>query len=260
MGWFQKLSEGLAKTRDAVTGHLDRLLGRAADPALLDELEVALISADLGMPVVDRVMEQLRAQMRGGNFSDSEKVRELLRKSVLDILLPTQSASMEQLVSQGPRPFVILAVGVNGVGKTTTVAKLTQRFCQQGKTPLLVAGDTFRAAAIDQLQVWADRINVEVIRHRPGADPAAVAYDGITAAKARGVDVVLIDTAGRLHTKTNLMDELRKIKRVVAQECPGAPHEVLLVLDATVGQNAIAQARQFHDAVGVTGIALTKLD
>ena len=194
MGWFQKLSEGLSKTRHAVTGQLDRLLGRAADPALLDELEVALISADLGMPVVERVMENLRAQMRGGNFSAAEKVRELLRQSVLDILLPAQAASIDQLIAQGPRPFVILAVGVNGVGKTTTVAKLTQRFRQQGKTALLVAGDTFRAAAIDQLQVWADRTQVDIIRHRPGADPAAVAYDGITAAKARGSDVVLIDT------------------------------------------------------------------
>lgn len=260
MGWFQKLSEGLSKTRNAVTGQLDRLLGRAADPALLEELEVALISADLGMPVVERVMENLRAQMRGGNFSAAEKVRELLRQSVLDILLPTQGASIDQLIAQGPRPFVILAVGVNGVGKTTTVAKLTQRFRQQGNTALLVAGDTFRAAAIDRVQVWADRTQVDISPHRPGADPAAVAYDGIPAAKARGSDVVLIDTAGRLHTKTNLMDELRKIKRIVAQECPGAPHEVLLVLDATVGQNAIAQARQFHEAVGVTGIALTKLD
>lgn len=260
VGWFQKLSAGLSKTRDAMTGQLDRLLGRAADPALLDELEVALISADLGLPVVERIMDQLRTQMRGGNFSSAESVRELLRRSILDILLPAQSAPMHQLVAQGPHPFVILVVGVNGVGKTTTVAKLTQRFRQEGKSPLLVAGDTFRAAAIDQLQVWADRINVDLIRHRPGSDPAAVAYDGMTAAKARGSEVLLIDTAGRLHTKTNLMEELRKIKRVVAQECPGAPHEVLLVLDATVGQNAIAQAKQFHQAVGVTGIALTKLD
>ena len=260
MGWFQKLSAGLSKTRDAVTGQLDRMLGRAADPALLDELEVALISADLGLPVVERIMDQLRTQMRGGNFSSAESVRELLRRSILDILLPAQSAPMHQLVAQGPHPFVILVVGVNGVGKTTTIAKLTQRFRQEGKSPLLVAGDTFRAAAIDQLQVWADRINVDLIRHRPGSDPAAVAYDGMTAAKARGSEVLLIDTAGRLHTKTNLMEELRKIKRVVAQECPGAPHEVLLVLDATVGQNAIAQAKQFHQAVGVTGIALTKLD
>jgi len=250
----------LSKTRDAVTGQLDRLLGRAADPALLDELEAALIGADLGMPAVGRIMDQLRTQMRGGNFSSADRVKELLRQSLLDILLPIQSSSLEHMVAHGPRPFVILAVGVNGVGKTTTVAKLTQRFRRQGKTPLLVAADTFRAAAIDQLQVWADRVQVDLIRHRPGADPAAVAYDGMTAAKARGSDVVLIDTAGRLHTKTNLMDELRKIKRVVAQECSGAPHEVLLVLDATVGQNALAQAKQFHEAVGVTGIALTKLD
>ncbi|MCE7965240.1 signal recognition particle-docking protein FtsY [Nitrospirales bacterium NOB] len=260
VGWFQKLSAGLSKTRDAVTGQLDRLLGRAADPALLDELEAALIGADLGMPAVGRIMDQLRTQMRGGNFSSADRVKELLRQSLLDILLPIQSSSLEHMVAHGPRPFVILAVGVNGVGKTTTVAKLTQRFRRQGKTPLLVAADTFRAAAIDQLQVWADRVQVDLIRHRPGADPAAVAYDGMTAAKARGSDVVLIDTAGRLHTKTNLMDELRKIKRVVAQECSGAPHEVLLVLDATVGQNALAQAKQFHEAVGVTGIALTKLD
>ena len=260
VGWFQKLSAGLSKTRDAVTGQLDRMLGRAADPALLDELEVALISADLGLPVVERIMEQLRSQMRGGNFSSAENVRDLLRRSILDILLPAQSVSMHQMVAQGPQPYVILVVGVNGVGKTTTIAKLTQRFRQEGKSPLLVAGDTFRAAAIDQLQVWADRIQVDVIRHRPGSDPAAVAYDGMRAAKARNSDVLLIDTAGRLHTKTNLMEELRKIKRVVAQECQGAPHEVLLVLDATVGQNAIAQAKQFHEAVGVTGIALTKLD
>jgi len=164
------------------------------------------------------------------------------------------------LIEKGPKPFVILAVGVNGVGKTTTIAKIAQRLVQAGKEPLLVAADTFRAAAIDQLQVWADRIGVEVIRHRHGADPAAVAFDGMAAAKARQVNVVLVDTAGRLHTKSNLMDELRKITRVIAGECPGAPHEVLLVLDATVGQNALSQARQFHQAVGVTGLVLTKLD
>jgi fused signal recognition particle receptor len=164
------------------------------------------------------------------------------------------------LISGGPKPFVILAVGVNGVGKTTTIAKMAQRLTQGGRQPLLVAGDTFRAAAIDQLQIWADRIGAKVIRQRHGADPAAVAYDGIAAAKARAADVVLIDTAGRLHTKSNLMDELRKVKRVIAKEMPGAPHEVLLVLDATVGQNALAQARQFHEAVGVTGLVLTKLN
>jgi fused signal recognition particle receptor len=260
VGWFQKLSAGLTKTREAVTGQLDRMLGRAADPALLDDLEAALLGADLGVPAVDRIMEQLRGQMRGGNFSSADRVREQLRASLLEALRPIQGLSIEQLVAQGPKPFVVLVVGVNGVGKTTTIAKIAQRLKQQGDVPLLVAGDTFRAAAIDQLQVWADRIGVDVIRHRPGADPAAVAYDGMTAAKARGSRVVLIDTAGRLHTKVNLMDELRKVKRVIGQEIAGAPHEVLLILDATVGQNAIAQAKQFHDAVGVTGIALTKLD
>jgi fused signal recognition particle receptor len=260
VGWFQKLSAGLTKTREAVTGQLDRMLGRAADPALLDDLEAALLGADLGVPAVDRIMEQLRGQMRGGNFSSADRVREQLRASLLEALRPIQGLSIEQLVAQGPKPFVVLVVGVNGVGKTTTIAKIAQRLKQQGDVPLLVAGDTFRAAAIDQLQVWADRIGVDVIRHRPGADPAAVAYDGMTAAKARGSRVVLIDPAGRLHTKVNLMDELRKVKRVIGQEIAGAPHEVLLILDATVGQNAIAQAKQFRDAVGVTGIALTKLD
>jgi len=184
----------------------------------------------------------------------------VLRDTLLDVLTPVQGLPLESLLAKGPKPFVILAVGVNGVGKTTTIAKIAQRLVQAGKVPLLVAADTFRAAAIDQLQVWADRVGVDVIRHRYGADPAAVAFDGIAAAKARQVDVVLIDTAGRLHTKSNLMDELRKITRVIAQECPGAPHEVLLVLDATVGQNALSQARQFHQTVGVTGLVLTKLD
>jgi fused signal recognition particle receptor len=187
-------------------------------------------------------------------------VHAVLRDTLLDVLTPVQGLPLESLLAKGPKPFVILAVGVNGVGKTTTIAKIAQRLVRAGKAPLLVAADTFRAAAIDQLQVWADRIGADVIRHRHGADPAAVAFDGIAAAKARRVDVVLIDTAGRLHTKSNLMDELRKITRVIAGECPGAPHEVLLVLDATVGQNALSQARQFHQAVGVTGLVLTKLD
>jgi fused signal recognition particle receptor len=193
MGWMQRLSEGLSKTRSAVRGSLDRLLGRAVDPALLEEFEATLISSDLGVPV-------------------------------------------------------------------TSMAKLAQRLVQAKRVPLLVAADTFRAAAIEQLQVWADRIGVELVRHRHGADPAAVAYDGIAAAKARQADVVLIDTAGRLHTKSNLMEELRKVTRVIGQALPGAPHEVLLVLDATLGQNALAQARQFRETVGVTGVALTKLD
>jgi fused signal recognition particle receptor len=260
MGWLQRLSDRLTKTRDVVRGSLDQLLGRAADPALLEEFEAALIASDLGTSVVDRVMERLKKQLQGTNASQPGLVHRVLRNTLLDVLTPVQGLSLESLLAKGPKPFVILAVGVNGVGKTTTIAKIAQRLVQVGKVPLLVAADTFRAAAIDQLQVWADRVGVDVIRHRHGADPAAVAFDGIAAAKARQVDVVLIDTAGRLHTKSNLMDELRKITRVIGQECPGAPHEVLLVLDATVGQNALSQARQFHQAVGVTGLVLTKLD
>ena len=260
MGWLQRLSDGLTKTRDVVRGSLDRLLGRAADPVLLEEFEEALIASDLGVRVVDRVMERLKKQLQGTDASQAARVQNVLRDTLLNVLTPVQGLSLESLLATGPKPFVILVVGVNGVGKTTTIAKIAQRLVQAGKVPLLVAADTFRAAAIDQLQVWADRVGVDVIRHRHGADPAAVAFDGIAAAKARQVDVVLIDTAGRLHTKSNLMDELRKITRVIAQECPGAPHEVLLVLDATVGQNALSQARQFHQTVGVTGLVLTKLD
>jgi len=260
MGWLQRLSDGLTKTRDVVRGSLDRLLGRAADPVLLEEFEAALIASDLGSRVVERVMERLKKQLQGTDASESGRVQTVLRDTLLDTLTPVQGLPLESLIAKGPKPFVILAVGVNGVGKTTTIAKIAQRLVQVGTVPLLVACDTFRAAAIDQLQVWADRVGVDVIRHRHGADPAAVAFDGIAAAKARQVDAVLIDTAGRLHTKSNLMDELRKITRIIAQECPGAPHEVLLVLDATVGQNALSQARQFHQAVGVTGLVLTKLD
>ena len=260
MGWLQRLSDGLTKTRDVVRGSLDRLLGRAADPALLEEFEAALIASDLGARVVDRVMECLKKQLQGTDASQTGLVHRVLRDTLLDVLTPAQGLPLESLFANAPKPFVILVVGVNGVGKTTTIAKIAQRLVQAGKVPLLVAADTFRAAAIDQLQVWADRVGVDVIRHRHGADPAAVAFDGIAAAKARKVDVVLIDTAGRLHTKSNLMDELRKISRVITGECPGAPHEVLLVLDATVGQNALSQARQFHQAVGVTGLVLTKLD
>jgi len=260
MGWFQKLSEGLSKTRTTVTGQLDRWLGRTPDAALLEDLEGALISSDLGVHVVQKFMDHIKNEVRGAEAATATGVRNALRRTVLDVLRPVQGQSITELIEKGPKPFVILVVGVNGVGKTTTVAKIAQRLVELGKRSLLVAGDTFRAAAIEQLQVWAERIGVEVIRHRPGADPAAVVYDGMTAAKARGADVLLIDTAGRLHTKVNLMEELRKVKRVLAQDGSSAPHEVLLVLDATVGQNALSQARQFHEAVGVTGLALTKLD
>ncbi len=260
MGWFQRLNEGLGRTRHVVQQSLDRFLGRAPDEELLEDLEAALLAADLGARAVDRLIRQVREETRGADAKTSEGVQNVLSRSLYSILKTVSGPTIDQLVTEGPKPFVTLVVGVNGVGKTTTIAKIAQRMMQGGRRPLLVAGDTFRAAAIDQLQVWGDRVGVEVIRQRHGADPAAVAFDGVVAAKARMVDVVLIDTAGRLHTKSNLMDELRKVKRVIGQELPGAPHEVLLVLDATVGQNALAQARQFHEAAGVTGLALTKLD
>ncbi len=260
MGWFQRLSDGLGKTRTVVQQSVDRLLGRVPDTALLEELEAALLSADLGARVVARLMDQLNQEARGAHAQTSEGLRNVLSRTLYNVLAPTSGPTFGSMIESGPRPFVILVVGVNGVGKTTTIAKIAQRMVQAKRRTLLVAGDTFRAAAIEQLQVWGDRIGAEVIRQRHGADPAAVAFDGMTAARARAVDVVLIDTAGRLHTKSNLMDELRKVKRVIARELPGAPHEVLLVLDATAGQNALAQARQFHEAVGVTGMVLTKLD
>lgn len=260
MGLFQRLSEGLGRTRHVVKQSLDQFLGRAPDEELLEGLEASLLAADLGAGTVDYLMQRVREEARGANAKTSEGLRNVLSRSLYTILKSVTGPTIDQLVNEGPKPFVTLVVGVNGVGKTTTIAKIAQRMTQNGRRILLVAGDTFRAAAMEQLQVWGDRIGVEVIRQRHGADPAAVAFDGVVAAKARRVDMVLVDTAGRLHTKSNLMDELRKVKRVIAQELPGAPHEVLLVLDATVGQNALAQARQFNEAVGVTGLVLTKLD
>jgi fused signal recognition particle receptor len=261
MGWLQRLHEGLAKTRLALRGSLDRLIGGGPDPAVLEEFEAALIAADLGIHTVRRLMDRVQAEMKAPVQSvPGQHLLEVVKESILGQLRACEGEPIERLVDRGPKPYVILAVGVNGVGKTTTVAKLAQRLKQAGNKPLLVAADTFRAAAIEQLEVWGGRIGLDVIRHQQGADPSAVVFDGLAAAKARGVGVVLIDTAGRLHTKTNLMDELKKIKRVLARELPGSPHEVLLVVDATVGQNALSQAKQFHEAVGVTGIVLTKLD
>lgn len=260
MGWFQRLQEGLGQTRQVVRQSLDRMLGRTPTPALMEELEASLLGADLGVRVVDQLIRRVNDEARGETASSVRGLQDVLSRALYEILTPVAGPPLLDLIERGPKPFVMLGVGVNGVGKTTTIAKLAWRIAQAQRKPLLVAGDTFRAAAIEQLQVWADRLNVPIIRQRHGADPASVAFDGIVAAKARGTDVVLIDTAGRLHTKSNLMEELAKIKRVVGRELPGAPHEVLLVLDATVGQNALVQARQFHEAVGVTGLALTKLD
>jgi fused signal recognition particle receptor len=263
MTWFKRLSEGLAKTRDRMRSSLDRITGRELDPTRLEELEATLISADLGVHTVDRLITRLRDNSLDRGIP-MEKVESdligLVKMTLLESVQPVAGEPIETMIRKGSRPYVILAVGVNGVGKTTTIAKLAQRLKQAGLVPLLIAADTFRAAAIEQLETWGQRIGVDVIRHQQGADPSAVVFDGLTAATKRSVDVVLIDTAGRLHTKANLMEELRKIKRIVNRELPGAPHEVLLTIDATAGQNALSQARQFQEVLGVTGIALTKLD
>jgi len=256
MGWIDRLKEGLGKTRKGVQRSLMQLMGRGLDPEVLEEVEASLLGADVGVRTTDLLVERLR-ETAGGD--PRESIQEL-QSAMADILASVESKPMEELIRTGPKPFVILAVGVNGVGKTTSMAKLAGRLRKQGLTPLLVAADTFRAAAIEQLEVWGKRIGADVIKHRQGADPSAVVFDGLAAAKARGVDVMLIDTAGRLHTKINLMDELKKMKRVLDRAYPGAPHEVLLTLDGTIGQNALAQARQFHEAIGVTGLVLTKLD
>ncbi len=253
MGWIERLKEGLNKTRKGVQRSLLQLVGQGHDPAVLEEVEASLLGADVGVRAVDRLMERLRDEVGGDSI-------QTLKDTLVEILAPAQSDSIETVIRSGPKPFVILGVGVNGVGKTTSMAKLASRLKRQGLTPLLIAADTFRAAAIEQLEIWGNRIGVDVIKHRQGADPSAVVFDGLAAAKARGVDVVLIDTAGRFHTKVNLMDELKKMKRILDRELPGAPHEVLLTLDGTIGQNSLAQVKQFHEAIGVTGLALAKLD
>lgn len=257
MSWLKRLQDGLSKTRKVVQQSFRKMTGTSIDPEDLEEVEAALLQADIGVRTVTQFMETVKEQ--AGGFQGTTPLQ-VLHTLLTDILKKGEADHLVELIRKGPRPFIVLMIGINGVGKTTTMAKLGHRFIQEGLKPLFVAGDTFRAAAIEQLEIWGQRTNIEVIRHQQGSDPAAVVYDGIVAAKARKVDVVLIDTAGRLHTKVNLMDELKKIKRIIHREMPGAPHEVLLVLDGTLGQNAIVQARQFHESLGVTGLALTKLD
>jgi fused signal recognition particle receptor len=258
-GFLRFLKERLTKTRQGFLRKIDRLLSsrQAIDAELFDELEEVLISGDLGVQTTTRIMQELQQAVAEQRLRQPVEIRAHLKQSLLNVL---QVGSEELCAVVAQPPVVILMVGVNGVGKTTTIAKLAYQLKLQGKRVLLAAGDTFRAAAIEQLQEWADRVGVEVIKHGAGADPAAVVYDTIQAAKARQVDVVIVDTAGRLHTKVNLMEECKKIKRVIAREHEGAPHEVLLVLDATVGQNGVAQAKQFHEMLGLTGLVMTKLD
>jgi fused signal recognition particle receptor len=256
-GLFGRLRAGLTKTRETLLGKVETLLqGRTRiDEDFLESLEEVLIGADFGMPVTQRLVAALRKRAKGEREADPARLREILAEEVA-ALLPQQSAW--ELTAQ--RPTVIALVGVNGVGKTTTIGKLAAQFVGAGQKVLIGAGDTFRAAAAEQLQIWGERAGVEVIRHAEGADPGAVAFDAARAAVARNVDLLLLDTAGRLHTKVNLMEELKKVRRVLAREIPGAPHETWLVLDATTGQNALSQARIFREAVEVSGIVLTKLD
>lgn len=261
MGFFNRFAQGLAKTREGLLGAVRQLLpgSRRLTPELCEELEAALLAADLGTVAVTALMEAVRESVRQSGEADAASVRAVLRAVITDRLRKVLGKGAPQDAPL-PGPLVLLFLGVNGVGKTTTIGKLAARYRREGKRVVLVAADTFRAAAGEQLDVWGQRVGADVIKHKTGADPAAVAFDGLAAARARKADIVLVDTAGRLHTKSNLMDELRKIKRTIEKALPGAPHEVLLVLDATVGQNGLAQARQFHDAVGVTGVVLTKLD
>lgn len=258
---FSRLREGLTKTRDGLVGGLTRIVtGRATlDQDTLDELEEALIRADVGMETATAVIEALRAKVREARPSEPEEIRRLVREVLLAGL--TDGPSPEELPgSPAGKPRVVMVVGINGVGKTTTIGKLAHRYIAAGKKVCIGAADTFRAAANEQLEIWARRAGAEIILQGHGADPAAVAFDAVQAAMARHADVVIIDTAGRLHTKVNLMEELRKIRRVMQKISPEFPHEVLLVIDASTGQNGIQQARQFDAAVGLTGLVLTKLD
>ena len=256
MKFFERLKEGLTKTRKGLIEKVESLFAdRKIDEETLEELEEILITADVGTKAVGEIMASIREKAKRGEVKDTDSLKELLKKEMVTIL-----GQPHHLVVQGGRPFVILAIGVNGVGKTTTIGKLASRFHSQGLSVMLAAGDTFRAAGIEQLEIWADRAKAQFVKHKSGSDPAAVAFDAIKAAKHREVDVVIIDTAGRLHTKSPLMEELKKVKRVTEKVMPGAPQEILLVVDATTGQNALRQADMFNQAIGVTGIALTKLD
>lgn len=256
-GFFSRLKDGLRKTRETLRGHLEGLFtGAPLDEAALDSLEEALLASDLGPQTTAAIMEPARNIFLRQGATTAEALRALLADRIADLLRIDGPPDAQPAAP----PHVTLFVGTNGSGKTTSIAKLAKRYQDAGERVLLAAGDTFRAAAIEQLQLWGQRIGVEVVAHRPGADPAAVVFDACKAARSRGVGRLLIDTAGRLHTKRNLMEELKKIHRVIGREIPDAPHATLLVLDATTGLNALAQAREFHQAVAITGLIVTKLD
>ncbi|MDV2580571.1 signal recognition particle-docking protein FtsY [Alkalibacillus haloalkaliphilus] len=258
-----KFKDGLTKTRDSFTTKVNDLVAkyRKVDDEFFEELEEILISADVGVETVMELIEELEMEVKRRNIQDTEEVKEVISEKLVEIYYgDDDEETVEALNIQKDGLSVILIVGVNGVGKTTTIGKLAHQLKQEGKNVVLAAGDTFRAGAIDQLDVWGERAGVDVIKHNEGSDPAAVIYDGIQAARSRGADVLLCDTAGRLQNKVNLMKELSKVRKVIEREIPEAPHETLLVLDATTGQNAISQAKTFKEATDVSGIVLTKLD
>ncbi|WP_103020577.1 signal recognition particle-docking protein FtsY [Salinibacter altiplanensis] len=259
----EKLEEGLDKTRDSFFGKLDRMVrGKdTIDAEVLDELEEVLITSDVGVDTTLDIIDHIKARVERDQYVSAQELDGLIRDEIAKLMLEGAEERPADFTAPLPnQPHVIMVVGVNGVGKTTTIGKMAHKYRRAGKSVLMGAGDTFRAAAIEQLEVWADRAEVPLIKQAHGADPAAVAYDTIEAAEARGADVAIVDTAGRLHTKGGLMDELAKMKRVMGRKIPDAPHEVLLVLDASTGQNALRQAEEFIDSVDVTDLALTKLD
>jgi fused signal recognition particle receptor len=269
---LDRLKESVSKTRSQIAAKVEGLFlgGKKIDPQVLKQLETALLAADIGVRTTKEVLEAVREKVDRNTLSDSGELKAELKRQLLARMsfasAPSNGANAGEIAAPAaesqidPRPRVIFMVGVNGVGKTTTMGKLANRLRQEGHSVLLCAADTFRAAAIEQLEVWAKRANVEIVKQKSGSDPAAVVYDAVSAAATRGIDAVIVDTAGRLHTKSNLMAELEKMKRTAAKVVPGAPHEILLVMDATTGQNGLVQAREFTSAVGVTGIVLTKLD
>ncbi|WP_408606886.1 signal recognition particle-docking protein FtsY [Legionella clemsonensis] len=259
-GFFARFKKGLSKTRQQFGDNIGRLLlgKKEIDAAILEDLETVLLSADLGIETSQIVLKQLIEELARKQLTDGNAVFQALKKRLEEILVICEKPLNPETPDKSP--FVILTVGVNGAGKTTSIGKMAKQFQQQGKKVMLAAGDTFRAAAVEQLQIWGERNQIPVIAQHTGADSASVIYDALQAAKARGIDVLIADTAGRLHTQGNLIEELKKVKRVMQKLDPGAPHEVMLVLDASIGQNALNQARQFHEAVGLTGIMMTKLD
>jgi signal recognition particle-docking protein FtsY len=257
-GYFDKLKAGLAKTRKFLVKNIDDILlgEKVIDQKLFEELEETLITSDVGPAFTYELIEKMKEQVKRKELGDPELLRKILRDTITDTLRKSEAP----LSIPQNELFTIMVVGVNGTGKTTTIGKLARNLKNSGLSVMLVAADTFRAAAIEQLEIWSQRVEAPLIKQKFGADPSAVVFDAIHAAKARKADVVIIDTAGRLHTKVNLMEELKKMKRIMGRELPGAPHEILLVLDATTGQNAVIQAKMFNDEIGVTGIILTKLD